>query len=508
MPPKGKAAPKAKIVDAKPGPKTVIERAQHIYEATNPHEAVRQQVGLRGLSTVEKTAYLNADFLSSGSVDRLGKKAQKELWKQVNEANTPSRKLSKPSLEVWGKDKYARNIGEYAIQQYEDRGAKVFRLTVLLSESRQFRLKRNKFVHENGKARSLPGKEIEAESTRRKEMAALKDELYGEKLGSYSTDPDWDDVIPIPQTEPEGALASIAYPEDYAESTSYLRAVMAAEEYSPRCLKLTENIIYMNPAHYTVWLYRFSVIQHLNIPLLDELDWLNEVAMEHQKNYQIWHHRQLLLDHYYPSIKDTPDQVKRFAKNERDFMMDMFSEDAKNYHVWTYRQYAVRRLGMWDVDELQSIAGMIDQDVRNNSAWSHRFFLVFSDPNNTTKDSHATEHDPAVPADIVGREIDYAQQKIKLAPQNQSTWNYLKGVLIKGGRKLGSVGEYVELYVNNLGEEGEQVRSSHALELLADIYAEAGEKEKADLCLRRLGDKWDPIRLGYWEWKRTQIAES
>lgn len=283
---------------------------------------------------------------------------------------------------------------------------------------------------------------------------------------------------------------------------------MAAQEYSPRCLKLTENIIYMNPAHYTVWLYRFSVIQHLDMSLLDELEWLNEVALEHQKNYQIWHHRQLLLDHYYPTIRDTPDEVRRFAKSERDFMMQMFSEDAKNYHVWTYRQYAVRKLGMWDRDELQSIASMIDTDVRNNSAWSHRFFLVFSDPNTTTIGSHPTEHDPEVPADIVDREIKYAQEKIKLAPQNQSPWNYLKGVLVKGGRKLSTVREYVEQYVNNLGEEGEQVRSSHALEILADIYAEIGEKEKADLCLKRLGEKWDRIRLGYWEWKRQTISKS
>ena len=29
---------------------------------------------------------------------------------------------------------------------------------------------------------------------------------------------------------------------------SYLRAVMAAKEYSPRCLRLTDHVISMNPA--------------------------------------------------------------------------------------------------------------------------------------------------------------------------------------------------------------------------------------------------------------------
>ena len=75
--------------------------------------------------------------------------------------------------------------------------------------------------------------------------------------GPYSSDPTWADVQPIPLNdgENEGAmpLASIAYPANYLEATSYLRAVMAANEMSERALKLTEDIISMNPAHYTVW---------------------------------------------------------------------------------------------------------------------------------------------------------------------------------------------------------------------------------------------------------------
>ncbi|KAI0122991.1 prenyltransferase alpha subunit [Xylariales sp. AK1849] len=528
MPPKGGkgASSKAKGTDcksqassvrtnshsaAKPAePQTVFQRAQQVYEATNPYQAAREKHGLHGLSTVERTGYINSEYVANGTVDQLSKKAQKELWKQVNESNTPTRKLPKPSLGIWGKDKYGRNIGDYNTEQFEDRRSKERMLFFSLSDSQTFREKRyaakKKLVNGlTGEQSTLEDSDIEAERERRKMISALKEDLYGNKMGPYSTDPGWDDVIPIPQTEPEGALASIAYPEDYAESMSFLRAVMAAKEYSPRCLKLTEHIIAMNPAHYTVWLYRFEIVQFLNIPILDELSWLDETALNHQKNYQIWHHRQLLVDHYYPIIADTPDEVKRFAKSERDFTMEMFAEDAKNYHVWSYRQYAVRKLGMWDEDELQSIEFMINQDVRNNSAWSHRFYLVFSNPAYATKGSHATDHDPAVPADVIDREIDYAKEKIKMAPQNQSPWNYLTGVLVKGGRKLGSVREYVEGYVNNLGEEGEQVRSSHALDHLADIYKEAGEKDKADLCLRRLGEKWDPIRMGYWEWKRKSL---
>ena len=75
--------------------------------------------------------------------------------------------------------------------------------------------------------------------------------------GKYASDLEWASIQPIPLNDgsESGAmpLASIAYSDDYLEATSYLRAVMAANEMSERALKLTEDIISMNPAHYTVW---------------------------------------------------------------------------------------------------------------------------------------------------------------------------------------------------------------------------------------------------------------
>lgn len=61
--------------------------------------------------------------------------------------------------------------------------------------------------------------ELEGEKLRRKEISALRMELYGERAGSYTEDPDWDDVIPMLVEDGEGALAAIAYPEHYAEGT-------------------------------------------------------------------------------------------------------------------------------------------------------------------------------------------------------------------------------------------------------------------------------------------------
>lgn len=284
---------------------------------------------------------------------------------------------------------------------------------------------------------------------------------------------------------------------------------MAKKEYSPRCLRLTEHIISMNPAHYTVWLYRFSIVQGMRTSMPDEIEWLNKVSLENLKNYQIWHHRRLLMDHYYPSIESDSDEKAKLAQSEEAFLAQILAEDTKNYHVWSYRQYLVPRLGLFGEPELRATETLIDDDVRNNSAWSHRFFVVFSDPAIATPGSQSTEHDPKVPADIIDREIKYAEEKILLAPQNQSPWNYLRGVLVKGGRKVETLQGLVERFVSDIGVEGsEKVTSSHALELLADISTEKGEGDKADLCLKRLGEKWDRIRLGYWEWKRASLKSN
>jgi protein farnesyltransferase/geranylgeranyltransferase type-1 subunit alpha len=70
----------------------------------------------------------------------------------------------------------------------------------------------------------------------------------------YHDDPAWADVEPLAQDDGGmHPLAAIAYTDEYSEAMGYLRAVMANNEFSERVLGLTEHIISMNPAHYTVW---------------------------------------------------------------------------------------------------------------------------------------------------------------------------------------------------------------------------------------------------------------
>lgn len=282
---------------------------------------------------------------------------------------------------------------------------------------------------------------------------------------------------------------------------------MAQKEHSPRCLRLTEHIISMNPAHYTVWLYRFAIVQSLQIPIPEEMAWLNEVSLANLKNYQIWHHRRLVLDRYVATLADQPAALAALAASEQAFLEQILAEDTKNYHVWSYRQHMVPKLGVFGAGEVAAADAWIATDVRNNSAWAHRFFVVFSDPGHATPGALARARDPRVPGEILDREVAYAQARALLAPQNQSPWSYLRGVLIKGGRRMGSVEAFVAQFVRGLGEDGERVTSTHALEMLAEMYAEKGDTAMADLALRRLGEKWDPIRLGYWQWRRQMLKE-
>lgn len=139
----------------------------------------------------------------------------------------------------------------------------------------------------------------------------------------YSTSEHWSDVEPIPlmegppqalpkpgeaiQPPPPPALATIAYSPRYREAMSYLRAVMAQNEFSERSLALTEDIIAMNPAHYTVWLFRMKCLRKLWGLSTDgggpegspdeekteegverELEWLEGISERNLKNYQIW----------------------------------------------------------------------------------------------------------------------------------------------------------------------------------------------------------------------------
>lgn len=198
-------------------------------------------------------------------------------------------------------------------------------------------------------------------------------------------------------------------------------------------------------------------------------------------------------------------------KDEPTFLMEMFAQDTKNYHVWTYRHWLVRRFKLWDSPrELADVESLINSDVRNNSAWNHRFMLKFGPRSNDqpaglpgSNDLPAAEKGrlDVVDEDAVDAELEYTKGKILLAPQNRSPWAYARGVLRAAGRGLEEWREFCGQFVS---EEG--VKSTHALEWLVDVYlGEEGMKSEAVRLLGLLKERFDPVRKNYWEYRIRMV---
>lgn len=208
------------------GPLTVNELSQQRYYLTNPVSQRVEQAGLAPLTPAERQTWANAQLLPRVSAKKtiLPAKIEREFWKQVAKENVPVRAL--PRGYDWGRDKNGRDVGGYLPEQFAVRRRKEDRLAALRVEHERFLARRE--LKERGVSRRRGGnyeiteEDVQLERKRREEMAALKAELYGERAGPYANDPEWDDVVPIPAEEPEGALAAISYPDDYAEGITSL----------------------------------------------------------------------------------------------------------------------------------------------------------------------------------------------------------------------------------------------------------------------------------------------
>ena len=77
---------------------------------------------------------------------------------------------------------------------------------------------------------------------------------------------------------------------------SALRSLLEQKLYTEEALLLTEKALDLLASHYTTWHYRFDIVKHLQKDLFEELDWCEEIALENQKNYQIWNYRQRIIE--------------------------------------------------------------------------------------------------------------------------------------------------------------------------------------------------------------------
>jgi protein farnesyltransferase/geranylgeranyltransferase type-1 subunit alpha len=130
---------------------------------------------------------------------------QKEFWAAVEKQNIP---IPLPKPRDLGKDSRGQELGSYKVEEYGQYRKRERQLQELRRESVRFRDRRKKIKEGEG----FEGA-VEDEKNRRKLIGLLQ----GKRMGLYEGNPEWDDVVPIPQDDGEGALAQIAYTEEYAE---------------------------------------------------------------------------------------------------------------------------------------------------------------------------------------------------------------------------------------------------------------------------------------------------
>ena len=322
----------------------------------------------------------------------------------------------------------------------------------------------------------------------------------------YSHRPDWSDVKPIEQDDGPHPVVKIAYSDRFCETFDYIRACMKSNEMSERALELTKDACQLNPANYTVWCYRRQLLKHLNSDLHEELSFIEHMIRDNPKNYQVnfsvpflisihkffdlkvWEHRRLIVER------------SGFTAHELAFLSAVIKNDSKNYHAWQYRQWLLSTYSLW-LDELKYVDELLDDDIRNNSAWNQRYFVI--------------AHTTGFKDEIIERELDYVEKRIESCPDNESAWNYLRGIVRFRSTNLNDqrVWNFCQnLYENKYQKDdfnSQQWRFllAYMIELLVDDDRKEKEEENKKLIQQfceALALKIDPIRKKYWQYIQEQ----
>lgn len=134
----------------------------------------------------------------------------------------------------------------------------------------------------------------------------------------------------------------------------------------------------------------------------------------------------------------------------------------------------------------------------SNSAWNQRYFCL---------------HNSGFSSDALEYELLFVMNRLKLLKNNESAWNYLRGLLqILDAEQCLKCVEYTE----SLFEEGHNY--NHILAFLTDAYIELCQKTKLDPQITSvyhkkaidifllLETKYDTIRKSYWKFRREYLA--
>ena len=267
----------------------------------------------------------------------------------------------------------------------------------------------------------------------------------------------WANVEPLASGEADDSPARIAYPPEYARLQGLLRACLARGETSARALALAGAVIRASSAFYSAWQLRRDCVAAAAGAVGDagaaaELDFCDAVlARGSTKNYQVWHHRRWAASRLGPEAAARELELTAAlllggsgGSGETVAEDDDSSSEAKNYHVWSHRQWVCAAWGVWEA-ELGLVDTLLAQDVRNNSAWNHRWFVQAARARGTPPPGRTSGIDleelpvatlsavagnsGPLPDSCIPGELSFVLPALRRAWRNESAWAYLRALL-------------------------------------------------------------------------------
>lgn len=223
--------------------------------------------------------------------------------------------------------------------------------------------------------------------------------------------------------------------------------------------------------------------------------WIEELILENPKNYLCWNHRRVIASSNVSCTK---------ASTELKLTERILKEDSKNYFAYAHRQWAINtfkyeNLGLL-TEEMRFTAKLLNEDIRNNSAWNQRFFIM----------QQRGKIDPI----LVKKEFNFVMEKIKLVNGNESSWNYLRGLLTTFGcKKLYQFQDVIEFCERMFYEEESKcpqiiafLIDSRIEMILDDVINDSmlNAQKILELC-KLMSTTYDKMRKNYWKFIYKQF---
>ncbi|KAK8893718.1 CAAX geranylgeranyltransferase alpha subunit [Tritrichomonas musculus] len=280
----------------------------------------------------------------------------------------------------------------------------------------------------------------------------------------------WEGLNPIPYSQNPKEPFSIEHGGDYGNAMELFRAVMNQSELSPRALEITTFLISVSPSNPYLYWYREKILDKLGFDFNNELEFSSKLALNFLKPYQIWRHRQWIMERAPQSS----------SIDETKFVQDVLQNDGKNFHVWEYIYWYAGKFDKWQW-LLDQTTVQLNIDPKNNSAWSMRYSSI--------------THIHMKPSD----DIQFALEKFKECPSSQSCASYIKGLL---DIDISLANEVKNMLTSVLSQNNNYVP---ALNLSAQIAEMEGNIEEYDRIIDQIAAV-DTMRTHFWHLMKSNSS--